>query len=34
MASKSVYQSYDTTALNHFGLDSAPYYGGAVIQCG
>lgn len=27
MASKSVYQSYDTTALNHFGLDSAPYYG-------
>ena len=27
MASKSVYQSYDTTALYHFGLDSAPYYG-------
>jgi hypothetical protein len=27
MASKSVYQSYDTTALNHFGLDGAPYYG-------
>jgi hypothetical protein len=27
MASKSVYQSYDTAALNHFGLDSAPYYG-------
>lgn len=27
MASKSVYQSYDTTALNHFGLDSAPFYG-------
>ena len=27
MASKSVYQSYDTGALNHFGLDSAPYYG-------
>jgi hypothetical protein len=27
MANKSVYQSYDTAALNHFGLDSAPYYG-------
>jgi len=27
MASKSVYQSYETAALNHFGLDSAPYYG-------
>ena len=27
MANKSVYQSYDTSALNHFGLDSASYYG-------
>ena len=27
MANKSVYQSYETAALNHFGLDSAPYYG-------
>lgn len=27
MASKSVYQSYDATALNHFGLDSSPFYG-------
>jgi hypothetical protein len=27
MASKSVYQSYGTGALNYFGLDSAPYYG-------
>lgn len=27
MASKSVYQDFDTDALQHFGLDSAPLYG-------
>ena len=27
MASKSVYQTYDSTALTHYGLDSSPYLG-------
>lgn len=27
MATKSVYQDFDTDALDHFGLDSAPLYG-------
>lgn len=27
MATKSVYQDFDTDALTHFGLDSAPLYG-------
>lgn len=32
MANKSVYQVFDTDALTHFGLDSAPIYGGTNYQ--